>query len=149
MEIRKATINDVDKITENRIKFMSDIGKISSAEHFFDITYNYFKSHIEKDDLIVWLAVDKNKIVGTVILCIYEVLPTLTNMSGKTGYLLNVWTDENYRRQGLATKLLNNTISDAKNAEVKHIHLKATEQGKFVYEKLGFEMLSNEMGIKI
>ena len=149
MEIRRATIKDLDRLVENRIKFVSDIGEISSPEEFSESTRHYFKSHIEKDDLIIWLATDNNEIVATVELSIYEIMPTLSNMCGKTGYLLNVWTDENYRRQGLATKLLNNTIKDAKKAGVMSISLKATSQGRPVYEKLGFKMITNQMEIKI
>ncbi len=149
MEIRKATINDLDKLISNRIKFVSDIGDISSPDEFYKLTSNYFKNHIESDDFIIWLAVDKDEIVATVEVCIYEIMPTLSNMSGKTGFLLNVWTDENYRRQGLATKLINNVICDAKKAGVRSIGLKATDQGRFVYEKLGFKMISNQMEIII
>lgn len=149
MEIRRATIKDLDILIKNRIKFVSDIGRIPSPEVFSESTSNYFKNHIEKDDLIIWLAVDKDEIVATVELSIYEIMPTLSSMCGKTGYLLNVWTDENYRRQGLATMLLNNTIEDSKKAGVMNISLKATEQGKPVYEKLGFKSIPNGMEIKL
>jgi ribosomal protein S18 acetylase RimI-like enzyme len=149
MIIRRATKEDIDKLIENRIKFVTDIVATPSDESFFDNTYEFFKNHINKDDLIVWLAVDDDKIIATVILCIYRVLPTVANATGKTGYILNVWTDEKYRRQGLATKLLINTMEDAKKAGVNRIHLKATEQGKFVYEKLGFFVEPNEMAIKL
>ncbi len=149
MEIRRATIKDLDSLIKNRIKFVSDIGEISSPEEFSESTSKYFGSHIEKDDLIIWLAVYKDEIVATVELSIYEIMPTLSNMCGKTGYLLNVWTDEKYRRKGFATKLINNTINDAKKAGVDLIHLKATEQGKLVYEKLGFKNIPNGMEIKL
>lgn len=149
MIIRRATKEDIDKLVENRIKFVTDTVATPSDESFFDNTYEFFKNHINKDDLIVWLAVDDDKIIATVILCIYQVLPTVANATGKTGYILNVWTDENYRRQGLATKLLKNIFADAKNAGVNKIHLKATEQGKLVYEKLGFFVEPNEMAIKL
>ncbi len=149
MEIRRATIKDLDRLIKNRIKFVSDIGEISSPEEFSESTSNYFKSHIEKDDLIIWMAVDKDEIVATVELSIYEIMPTLSCMCGKTGYLLNVWTDENYRRQGLATKLLDNTLEDAKKAGVMNISLKATNQGRPVYEKLGFKNIPNGMEIKL
>lgn len=149
MEIRRATIKDLDRLIENRIKFVSDIGDIPSPEEFSESTSKYFKSHIEKEDLIIWLAVDKDEIVATVEFCIYEIMPTLSSMCGKTGLLLNVWTDENYRRQGLATKLLNNTIEDAKKSGVMNISLKATDQGRPVYEKLGFKNIPNGMEIKL
>lgn len=150
MIIRRATKEDIDKLIENRMKVIFEVSNSQySDESFYDNTCDYIKNHIDKDGFIVWIAVDNDEIISIVMLSIYEILPTMFNVSGKTGYILNVWTDENYRRQGLATKLLKNIFADAKKAGVNSIHLKATEQGKFVYEKLGFFVEPNEMAIKL
>ena len=52
-------------------------------------------------------------------------------------------------RQGLAYMLLKNIISEAKTKGVDRVSLKATDMGRLVYEKLGFEDLSGEMALKI
>ena len=149
MEIKKATIDDIDIIIKNRVMFVSGFGEIMSPKQFEEITYNYLKTNIVNDMCICWYALDNEVLVSNAILCVYDVLPNLSNPHGKAGYMLNVWTHENYRKKGIATNLVKNIIDDAKRIGINKITLSATEQGKPVYEKLGFKLLSNEMALII
>ena len=149
MEIRKAVSEDIPKIFDNRIRFVSDFSKSELSAEFIENTLNYLKENIGRDDFLAWLAFDNDEIKSIVVMSIYKVLPTVTNISGKHGLILNVWTHEDYRRQGLAYMLLKNIISEAKTKGVDRISLKATDMGRLVYEKLGFEDLSGEMALKI
>ena len=149
MEIRKAVSEDIPKIFDNRIRFVSDFSKSELSAEFIENTLNYLKENIGRDDFLAWLAFDNDEIKSIVVMSIYKVLPTVTNISGRHGLILNVWTHEDYRRQGLAYMLLKNIISEAKTKGVDRISLKATDMGRFVYEKLGFEDLSGEMALKI
>jgi len=149
MEIRKAVSEDIPKIFDNRIRFVSDFSKSELSAEFIENTLNYLKENIGRDDFLAWLAVDNDEIKSIVVMSIYKVLPTVTNISGKHGLILNVWTHEDYRRQGLAYMLLKNIISQAKAKGVDRVSLKATDMGRLVYEKIGFEDLSGEMALKI
>ena len=149
MEIRKAVSEDIPKIFDNRIRFVSDFSKSELSAEFIENTLNYLKENIGRDDFLAWLAFDNDEIKSIVVMSIYKVLPTVTNISGKHGLILNVWTHEDYRRQGLAYMLLKNIISEAKAKGVDRVSLKATDMGRLVYEKLGFEDLSGEMALKI
>lgn len=149
MEIRKASSNDIEKILDNRMLFVSDFCKCKLSDEFRENTLNYLKENIESDTFLAWLAVEDDEIKAIVVMSIYTVLPSVTNLSGKHGLILNVWTHENYRRQGLAKKLLQNIITEAKSKGVDRVNLKATDMGRLVYEKLGFEDLSGEMALKI
>ncbi|TGE39393.1 GNAT family N-acetyltransferase [Desulfosporosinus fructosivorans] len=59
-------------------------------------------------------------------------------ITGKTGTLLNVFTYPKYRRMGSATKAICKIIDEAKRLGVSSIDLSATQDGKPLYEKLGF-----------
>ena len=145
MILRRAEKADIEKVCENRFEFVKTIGEIGLPEKFLECSRSYYSKHIDDGTLIVWLAEDGGEIASIVIICVYKVLPTIKNMSGKTGLILNVSTKENYRRQGLARSLLTNAISDAKEIGVEKVFLKATEQGRLVYEKLGFTDIDGEM----
>ena len=149
MKIRKAVSEDIPKIFDNRIRFVSDFSKSELSAEFIENTLNYLKENIGRDDFLAWLAFDNDEIKSIVVMSIYKVLPTVTNISGKHGLILNVWTHEDYRRQGLAYMLLKNIISQAKAKGVDRVSLKATDMGRLFYEKLGFEDLSGEMALKI
>ena len=149
MEIRKANSEDIDLILENRMEFISNVVKEGMPDGFKDNTYKYLCEHIDDNSLAAWLAIDNEKIVSIAVICFYDVLPTVSNISGKTGYILNVYTMENYRRKGLAKRLLTELINEAKALNVGKICLKATDDGRKVYEKMGFEILTREMELKI
>lgn len=51
---------------------------------------------------------------------------------------MNVWTNKDYRRQGIAEKLVTMLIEEARGRGVSEISLDATEAGRPLYRKLGF-----------
>ena len=52
---------------------------------------------------------------------------------------MNVYTKEEYRRQGIARKMVEILIDNAKRKGVTEISLDATESGRPLYESLGFK----------
>lgn len=56
--------------------------------------------------------------------------------------LIKIVVDSGYRRQGIATKLLDKSLSELKNSGVKIVFLEVrvdNESAKKCYEKMGFE----------
>lgn len=51
---------------------------------------------------------------------------------------MNVYTNVDYRRQGVAMKMMEILIAEAKSRGVTEISLDATEEGRTLYEKYGF-----------
>lgn len=58
---------------------------------------------------------------------------------------MNMYTNVNYRRKGIATKVLDLLIQESKNKSVTDISLEATDMGRPLYEKYGFVKMNNEM----
>ncbi|MCC5660699.1 GNAT family N-acetyltransferase [Nostoc sp. XA010] len=67
------------------------------------------------------------------------------NFSGLEAYIMNVYTIPMWREEGIATALLKKIISFVRETEAKRLWLHATEDGKRIYEKLGFVSTSKEM----
>lgn len=149
MDIRRANFRDIDMLTENRLEFVCSIRNIEKIEEFRTKTREYLQKHLENDSLISFIAVDEGKIVSSCILCVYETLPTPSCLSGRTGLLLNVYTLDTYRRQGLAYKLISRIIEEAKKLGVGKINLDYTDAGYQLYKKLGFKKLDREMVLKL
>ena len=72
-------------------------------------------------------------------------MPTYHNPSGKKAYIMNMYTDPNYRRQGIAYKTLDMLVNVSKERGVKQISLEATDMGRPLYEKYGFIKMESEM----
>ena len=151
MEIRKADINDIDILVANRIEFLNDmtVNKVILTEEFIKSTHDYMLEHITDESMITWMAIESGVIISTVMVCYYQILPVLTNFSGKTGYILNVFTHPDYRRKGIASQLINSMIQESRERKVGKLYLSASEMGMLVYKKLGFEVLTREMAYKI
>lgn len=52
---------------------------------------------------------------------------------------MNVYTNKNYQRQGIAKQMVNLLIDDAREKNITEISLDATDDGRPLYEKLGFK----------
>jgi GNAT superfamily N-acetyltransferase len=63
---------------------------------------------------------------------------------GREGLILNVYVDPRYRRQGVARRLMEALIDWAPAAGIVRLVLHASEDGRSLYEALGFRA-SNEM----
>ena len=60
------------------------------------------------------------------------------------GYIWNVYVQANYRRQGIATKLVNSAVGYLKDLNCTKAVLHASPSGKPLYENMGF-VPNNEM----
>lgn len=63
-------------------------------------------------------------------------------------HIMNLYTDPKYRKQGIATKILD-IIKEVNSRKIKIITLEATDMGKPLYEKYGFKHLKDEMEYEI
>ena len=129
--------NIVNIIEERDLKQFQQILK-----HVFNNTISYEKmqnlykiSKENKDIYILGYYIDDN-LVGTVTLNI------LTLPSGKDATIWDLAIDENYRRLGIATKLMNKAEEIARQEDIKRIwlfsgfHRKCAHE---LYRKLGYD----------
>ena len=72
-------------------------------------------------------------------------MPTYHNPSGNKAYIMNMYTNPEYRRQGIAFETLRLLVEDAKSRGVNAISLEATDMGRPLYEKYGFIKMNDEM----
>ena len=58
---------------------------------------------------------------------------------------MNMYTNPEYRRKGIAYKTLDMLIKDIKSKGISSISLEATAMGRPLYEKYGFVKMNDEM----
>lgn len=88
---------------------------------------------------------DSDRFIGAGGISYYRVMPTYHNVSGNKAYIMNMYTNPDYRRMGIATKTLELLVGDAKEKGIKSIFLEATDMGRPFYEKFGFMKMNDEM----
>lgn len=137
MDFRKATINDVRQLVELRKKQLIDEGSYVEKDIDEELE-KYFFFSIENEALVVWIASQNGNIIATCGVCFFQYPPTFSNVTGKVAYITNVYTLETYRKQGIATKLLELIMEEIMIRKYKLVRLHALSQGKSLYEKIGF-----------
>ena len=143
MEYEKIT--DAEKfasaLTELRIEYLTeDYGGLSltELEQFREKLPHYFKSHLNVD-LFAYVCRAGELIAGCCFLFISEKPPNPSFINGKTGTLLNVYTRPEFRRKGIAGRLIKMLIADSSEMKLDFLELKSTDEGYELYKSLGFE----------
>ena len=149
MEYRRANRGDIERFVENRVEFAASIRQIDELELFRKRTRDYVEEHMEKDDMVIFIAVEGDRIISSCMACIFHTAPLPSCPTGVCAELLNVYTVQGYRRRGHAEKLLRMLIKEAGRLGVGKILLDATQMGRPLYEKLGFVPLSDQMQLKL
>ena len=91
------------------------------------------------------MVFDEETFVGAGGISYFQVMPTYHNPTGKKAYIMNMYTNPDYRRQGIAFKTLELLVADAKERGITSISLEATDMGRPLYEKYGFVKMNDEM----
>ena len=75
--------------------------------------------------------------------------PSPGNHSGREAYIMNMYTAPEWRGRGLATRLFDALMGDAREAGAQLVRLHATEDGRALYERSGFRLVGNEMALRL
>ena len=145
---RMATIDDLELLTQTRVEFFQDIQKDITDSQKTDIYDNnrvYFEETLKDGTFVAFLAFDGEILAGAIGISFYRTPPNLKNKTGQNGYISNVFTKPEYRRKGIAARLLDLTIAEARKRGCGKVILNATDMGRPVYEKYGFSMVNNAM----
>lgn len=87
--------------------------------------------------------------VACATLCYKRCIPTPGHPSGKRAHLMNVYTAPDYRRRGLARRLLTLLHCEAEKRGATEITLDATDVGRKLYESMGYAASDEAMYLDI
>ncbi len=145
---KKATIEDLEILTETRICVLRAANKLDEDVDMTEVrkqSYAYYKKALAEDTHVAYLVFDNKKFVGAGGVSFFQVMPTFHNPSGWKAYIMNMYTDPDYRRQGIAYKTLDLLVAEARERGIAAISLEATQAGRPLYEKYGFVGMRDEM----
>ncbi len=149
MEYRVTDTNDIDMLMDVRLSMLRIVNDLP-ADYIFDdeLVVSSRRYFLEGDQTTV-VAVNDGRCVACASMSYIEIMPTFSHSSGKRAHLMNVYTEESYRRRGIARQLVNMLIEDARVHGATEISLDATESGRPLYESMGFKASEECMVIDI
>ena len=147
---KKLTETELETFTDMRISQLTEEHEAAGKEVPEDVDLktallDYYHKHMADGTFVSWIAVDGNRIVGTSGMSFVEKPPYFTCPSGKLGLLSSMYTDPAYRRKGIAGKLLNHVICEARNYGCGSVHITASDAGVKLYTAYGFKPNGNFM----
>ena len=151
MEIIKATKNDIETLMKIRMEMLKEVNNLSD-DYVFDKSFiencrkNFECTGETQTDI---LCIENGEPVACANLCYLSMMPTFSHTTGKRAHLMNVYVKKDFRRKGLAKKMLELLIEEAKSRKVTEISLDATEKGRPLYESMGFCCNDSAMAMKL
>jgi len=141
VEYRKASKCDIEALSAMRVSMLCEGETYDSdfQEKLYKYTSEYLSRGLSDKGISLWMATENNKIVAMGCLSYFYLPPNEVSLSGKSAHLGNMYTLPEYRKQGIASKLLERIVAEAKSNQCERILLVPTEMGKPLYEKFGFQ----------
>lgn len=152
INIREATSQEDAIIAEHFYQMWQDIGVPTDSieSNWLEITIDFINNSRSNLYYQAFFAEIENTIVGSVSCQLFAGLypHILKPEYRKYGYIWGVYVESNYRRQGMAKKLMGEAIAYLKSIGCTKAILNASPLGKFLYSPLGFDR-SNEMQLDL
>ena len=94
MEIKRATIEDIEELVRTRIIVLRAANKLSDDVDMSVVeqeSYVYYKRALGTNEHIAYLVYDNGTFIGAGGVSFYQVMPTYHNPSGKKAYIEYVY----------------------------------------------------------
>ena len=99
---------------------------------------DFYHKHMADGTFVSWLALDREKIIGTSGMSFVEKPPYFSCPTGKLGLLSSMYTDPEYRRMGIAKELLHRVVEEARAYGCGAVQITASDMGVKLYTAYGF-----------
>ena len=137
--IRRVDDSLLDAALRIRLDCLRAVGKLPGEYEFAPEFIAATREFLRGDQHITLLALDGITPVACATLCFRPCIPTLGHPTGKRGHIMNVYTAEGCRRQGIARSLLLALHEEAARLGMTEITLDATDEGRMLYTALGYQ----------
>lgn len=145
---KRAEMEDLELLVKTRIEVLRAANRLSEETDLSLVeqqSREYYEEYLRSKEHIAYLVFDGEKLIGAGGVSFFRVMPTYHNPTGWKAYIMNMYTNPDYRRKGIASHTLGLLVEEAKKKGVRHISLEATDMGRPLYEQYGFVNMEDEM----
>ena len=145
---RKLTENDLETFINMRINQLREEGATDEMD-LSPALMDYYQRHLANGTFVSSLALDGDKIIGTSGMSFVEKPPYFSCPTGRIGLLSSMYTNPDYRRQGIAKELLRRVVEEARAYGCGTVQITASDMGVLLYSDFGFVKNKNFMQYKL
>lgn len=141
LDVRHATVADATIVAEHRVQMFMDIGSLDSdqAAVLHARLPAILEPMLASGEYVGWFVTDPNDtVVAGAGVQIRHLLPRPETLTEREALVVNVYVTPEYRRQGLARRLMLAILDWCKEQDIERVVLHASPLGRPLYESLGF-----------
>jgi GNAT superfamily N-acetyltransferase len=148
--IRRASTEDINTLVAHRRAMFVDMGyrDETALDSMAAKCHTWLLTRMTREEYLAWLAIapDGSIVAGTG-LWLMDWPPHMIG-AGPRGNILNVYTEVEFRRRGLAGELMKAAMQWCRSNGVDVVVLHASPDGRRLYESMGF-VGTNEMRVQL
>jgi len=139
MVMKKAEIEDLNIVVKLKMDMFTEVGSISLLQdNAEEQIYEIYKELYQEEKGCHYLVYENDSVVACGGAVIKEDVPFCFFKTPMYGYIIDVYCIPEKRRNGYASKIIEELLQWLKSKGVHTIKLKPSAVGKHLYEKFGF-----------
>jgi GNAT superfamily N-acetyltransferase len=148
--IREAAPSESAIILHHRRSMFRDMGEgtVEELDRMVDVASPWLAGALADGSYRHWLALDSSGRIaggGGVLLSPWPANPK--DPCTERAVILNVYTEPEFRKRGIARQIMLTILAWVKQQGLRSVNLHASDEGRHLYEHLGFEA-TNEMRLR-
>jgi GNAT superfamily N-acetyltransferase len=153
LDFRRAGGADVGALVDLRIEFMRVVkdGNFPDEAEWRRELASRFSADLASGALVAWICLDRGRVVAASGLACPGSGAARAELALRPGEALvfNMFTRPAYRRRGIASELLARLIAEARARGIRALRLRPTDDGRPLYERLGFRDDGEDMLLRL
>jgi GNAT superfamily N-acetyltransferase len=148
--IREAMPSESAIVLHHRRSMFRDMGDGTPEEldRMVEVTTPWLAQALANGSYRHWLALDgSGRIAGGGGVFLYPWPPNPKDPFAERAVILNVYTEPEFRKRGIARQIMLTILAWVKERSLRSVNLHASDEGRALYEKLGFRA-TNEMRLR-
>jgi len=155
--VREATVADIPLLAGHRAAMFRDMGRLAADREaaLARATADYFREALPRGEYLGWVALSRvspAEPIGGAGVQLRPILPRPASAGdgielGPEAIILNVYVEPAWRRRGVGEALMRSVLTALAQRKVRRIVLHASDEGRRLYERLGF-VSTNEMRLE-
>ena len=156
-DVRQADASDIPLLARHRAAMFRDMGRLASASEapLIRATADYLSEALPRGEYLAWVAQTTSsppEPIGGAGVQLRPILPRPRSSGdgielGPEAIVLNVYVEPAWRRRGVGERLMQSVLTALAERNVRRIVLHASQDGRRLYELLGF-VPTNEMRLE-
>jgi GNAT superfamily N-acetyltransferase len=147
--VRRVRVVDIPVLVDHRRVSRQELGDVAENWALEDRKYaGWLRSRLRDHEVLGWVGEQESgEIVGSGCLWLRPT-PRVANPNLIRPHIFAMFTERNHRGKGIASAIVKAAVEWCKSKDYERITLNASEKGRNVYARQGFEQ-SSEMRLKL